>query len=198
MATQAERRAHTQRRIINAAKLLFEQQGFDQASVEQIVKTANVAKGTFYQYYQTKVDILADVARDEGAEKMKQALAAVADGAPALAALERFIQAQCQWFEAHEKVAEALIVASLKTAGQEMKEKNRHSRFFLAKLMTLAQRQGVIRQELDPKEIAKVIGGALVISVLAWCKQPRPGTLHTTMKQSLDIVLNGAKTDHQT
>jgi len=38
MATQAERSAHTKRRIIDAAKPLFEQHGFEDISVEQIAK----------------------------------------------------------------------------------------------------------------------------------------------------------------
>ncbi|QKE37332.1 MAG: TetR/AcrR family transcriptional regulator [Ferrovum myxofaciens] len=69
MATQAERRAETRNKIIQAAKRLFDKHGFELTSVDQIVTGANVAKGTFYQYYETKVDVLADVARDEGAEK---------------------------------------------------------------------------------------------------------------------------------
>ena len=193
MATQAERKAKTRRALIEAAKQLFETDGFDAVSVDQIVKKANVAKGTFYQYYQTKVDILADAARDEGAEKIHQALQAVADGACALEMLERFVKEQCQWFEAHEKVAEAILMAGLKTVGEELKEEHRHARVFMAKLMVYAQQQGSVRPELDPRELSKLIGGALIVSVLAWLKQPTPGALYTSMKQSLDIILNGAK-----
>jgi AcrR family transcriptional regulator len=194
MATQTERKAETRRKLIKAAKRLFDKEGFDAVSVDKIVKAANVAKGTFYQYYETKIDILADLTRDEGAEKVKEALKAVVNGASALETLERFIAFQCQWFESNEKVAEALIMDSLQTVGHDIKEKNRHSRYFMTQLMIHAQKQGAIREDLDPKEIAKAIGGALVISVLAWCKQPVPGALHTSMKQTLDIVLNGAKT----
>ncbi len=193
MASQAERRTQTRNKITQAAKKLFDKQGFDQTSVDQIVTRARVAKGTFYQYYETKVDVLADVARDEGAEKIKAALETVENGAPALEILERFMMAQCDWFEANEKVAGALIMASLKTVGQELKEKERHSRVFMTKLMLLAQQQGVVRSELDPKEISKLIGGALVISVLAWSHNPKPGVLKRSMKQSLDIALNGIK-----
>jgi len=191
MATQHERKAITRQKLIDSAKLLFDRDGFDPVSVDQIVKGANVAKGTFYQYYESKADVLADVARDEGVDKIKDALNAVEQGFSALAMLSRFIEAQCQWFEANEKVATAIIMTSLKTVGDEIKEEHRHSRVFLTKLMIYAQQQGEIRAELDPKEIAKVIGAAMVLSVLSWTKCPIPGALHVSMKQSLDIVLNG-------
>jgi len=193
MASQEERRAQTRNKITRAAKKLFDKQGFDETSVDQIVTRAKVAKGTFYQYYETKLDLLMDVVRDEGAERFKAALKAAENGSPPLAILERFIMAQCDWFEANEKVAGALIMASLKTVGHELKKKERHSRVFMTKLMQIAQQQGVVRSELDPKEISKVIGAALVISVLAWSHNPKPGVLKKSMKQSLDIALNGAK-----
>ena len=193
MATQEQRKAETKRKLINAAKKLFDKHGFEEVSVNEIVKKANVAKGTFYQHYETKVDILADVVRDVGEVKFKEALAAVANGAPALDILDRFINAQCEWFEANEKVAEAIIMAGLRTVGQELQEKHRHSRVFLAKLMMLAQQQQVVREELDPDEIAKVIGSAFVVTVLAWSKNPKPNVLKPSMKQSLDIILNGVK-----
>lgn len=193
MATQKERKIHTRRKLINAAKRLFDKHGFDQVSVDQIVKNANVAKGTFYQYYETKVDVLADVARDAGADKFKAALEEVENGVCALEMLYRFVYAQCDWFEANANVAAALVMASVKNVGQELQEEHRHSRVFLAKLMKLAQIQGSVREDLDPKEISKVIGAALVITVLSWHQSLKSGGLQTSMKQSLDIILNGAK-----
>jgi len=194
MATQAERKEQTKRRLIDAAARLFQTHGFDQVSVNQIVEAANVAKGTFYQYYETKVDILADVTRDEGAEKIKEALEAVRQGASALAVLERFLKAQCDWFEGHEKVAEALIMGALKSVGLDQgADKLRYSRHFQATLMELGQQQGEVRSDIDPREIAKMIGGAVVVSVLAWSKNPQPNTLYPSVQQSLKILLEGIR-----
>ncbi len=195
MASQKERRTQTRNKIIQAARWLFDEQGFDATSVEQIVTRAKVAKGTFYQYYTTKVEVLTDVVRDEGAMKFKAALEAMENGEDALETLERFIEVQCEWFEAHEKVASTIIHASLKTVGNKITEKERHSRIFLARLMVIAQQQGTIRADLEPQEISKIIGGALVVSVLIWSQNPKPGALYQSMKQSIDIVLNGARSN---
>ncbi|TPW13539.1 MAG: transcriptional regulator, partial [Halothiobacillaceae bacterium] len=176
MVTQVARRAQTRAKIIQAAKKLFDKQGFEATSVDQIVARANVAKGTFYQYYETKVEVLADVTRDEGAEKSRQALESVVNGAAALPVLEDYLVALCQWFERHEKVAEALIFASFKTRCDEAYvEPHRYTRTFLFELMRLAQQQGVIRRDIPAAELAKVLGGSLVGSVLGWCKDPQPG-----------------------
>ena len=47
MATQAARRRSTRQAILQAAARLFRGQGYDETSVDQIVETADVAKGTF-------------------------------------------------------------------------------------------------------------------------------------------------------
>ena len=195
MASQAERRTQTRNKIILAARKLFDKQGFEATSVDQIVQRARVAKGTYYQYYETKVDVLADVTRDQGADEHRQALQTVAAGAPAIPVLEHYLLSLCQWFEAHEKVAEALIFASFKNdVDFSGTEPHRHTRTFLFELMKLAQQQGVVRDDVPAHELAKVLGGSLVASVLTWCKTPAPGALVESMQHSLKIFLDGART----
>lgn len=47
--------------LLMAALGLFRKNGVDNTSVNDIVKEAHVAQGTFYNYYQSKDDIFADV-----------------------------------------------------------------------------------------------------------------------------------------
>lgn len=44
--------------LMDAAQALFLAKGFDAASVDEIVKAADVAKGTFYFHFKTKEDVL--------------------------------------------------------------------------------------------------------------------------------------------
>ncbi|MFP4395532.1 MAG: TetR/AcrR family transcriptional regulator [Anaerolineales bacterium] len=48
----------TRRRLLNEAERLFRTQGFDETTVEQIAKAADVAKGTFFNYFESKNSIL--------------------------------------------------------------------------------------------------------------------------------------------
>jgi AcrR family transcriptional regulator len=45
-------------RLMDAAMRLFREQGYDAATVEKIATAADVAKGTFFNYFQTKEAIL--------------------------------------------------------------------------------------------------------------------------------------------
>ncbi|AKJ41233.1 TetR/AcrR family transcriptional regulator [Pragia fontium] len=44
--------------ILKTAGILFQSQGYEVTSVDEIVRTAGIAKGTFYYYFKSKQDIL--------------------------------------------------------------------------------------------------------------------------------------------
>ncbi len=60
---------HDERRneILNTARLLFYRKGYDQTSIQDIINDVGIAKGTFYHYFGSKVDLL-----DELTEHMLQ------------------------------------------------------------------------------------------------------------------------------
>jgi AcrR family transcriptional regulator len=52
------RREETAQRILSSAVRLFEQRGYSTTTVEQITEAADVAKGTFFNYFPTKEHLL--------------------------------------------------------------------------------------------------------------------------------------------
>lgn len=81
--TPQERRAD----IIQAAQRLFHAQGYADTSVDEIVREAQIAKGTFYYYFKSKPEVLAALAQQLIAEMAAQAKK-IAD-APSLDAVEK-------------------------------------------------------------------------------------------------------------
>lgn len=58
---------HDERRmeLLNTAQQLFAQKGYEQTSVREVIKEVGVAKGTFYHYFDSKLNLL-----DELIERM--------------------------------------------------------------------------------------------------------------------------------
>ena len=57
--------------IQNAAMQEFADNGFEKASINRIVASAGIAKGSFYQYFEDKVDVFRQVVDDIGEKKMQ-------------------------------------------------------------------------------------------------------------------------------
>jgi AcrR family transcriptional regulator len=50
--------------LVNAAFRVYARQGFDSPTVDDFIAEANVSRGTFYNYFQTREDLMAAVAAD--------------------------------------------------------------------------------------------------------------------------------------
>lgn len=66
-----ERTRATRDKIVQAARQVFEQDGFDAASVATMVTTAGVSRGTFYLYFDSKEAVLHAVLDGVQAEILK-------------------------------------------------------------------------------------------------------------------------------
>jgi len=54
----------TKKLLYDSAMMLFKEKGYNNVSVDEIVKKAGTAKGTFYIYYDTKAKIIMELIRE--------------------------------------------------------------------------------------------------------------------------------------
>ncbi len=56
-----QRKERTHRRLLEEAEHLFRSKGFDAVTVEEIAAAADVAKGTFFNYFESKENLLGEL-----------------------------------------------------------------------------------------------------------------------------------------
>ncbi len=105
--TQADRTAATRRALIDAARVLFADLGFNQVGTDAIVAAAGVSRGALYHQFGDKVELFAavveEVERDIAAELMRAA--AATDSASSM-----LDAAMVRWLESCEDPAAQRIV----------------------------------------------------------------------------------------
>ncbi len=192
MATQEERKKRTRDKLINSARNLFESKGFEATLIDNIIKLANVAKGTFYQHFNTKLEILMAIERESNSEITLKALKSISNGKSALKVLDEYLESLGNWFEKREKIAEAMVIHSL-TRDRDKNDESplSSSRGFIYNVLTSAKKQKLIRDDIDLWELADMIGGFIIVSVLKWIKKPQPNQLDEILKRLLKILLQG-------
>ncbi|QXN62751.1 TetR/AcrR family transcriptional regulator [Serratia fonticola] len=95
--------------ILQAASELFQEIGYESTSVDSIVRSAGIAKGTFYYYFKSKDEVLAALAQQLCAEMVTRSQIIADD--PQLGAIEKFcaiIASQNQTVEAGQALVEDL------------------------------------------------------------------------------------------
>ena len=65
MTNRQARAVETRKKIIQAAKKLIAQKGFEDTSIDDIVKDAGVSTGSFYTYFKKKEDVVEELNRTD-------------------------------------------------------------------------------------------------------------------------------------
>jgi AcrR family transcriptional regulator len=85
--------------ILEAARQAFVKTGVAKTSVDQIARSAGIAKGTIYLYYKSKDDILRQLLDADLAELQAETLPAISNDGALEERLERFFRAFLGFFE---------------------------------------------------------------------------------------------------
>ncbi len=79
MARTVKKPDERREEIIEAARDLFQSKEYDKATMQQLMKTLKVAKGTIYHYFSSKEDLLEAVVEDLIDEELKKKEALIDD-----------------------------------------------------------------------------------------------------------------------
>jgi AcrR family transcriptional regulator len=194
MATQEQRRESTRRGLVEAARKLFDRKGFEGASVDEIVRTADVAKGTFYQHFESKADIALAVARMEHSEKAPLVLEALEKGEDAFEILQEIFSAMCRRFEENPGLAENLVWHAMRAGESAVpgpRDPRTSTRGLVEAVVKRGQAQGILRKDVKAHEIAEIAMGVVLQAVFAWSRGGRAQKLRPLVMRSLGILMEG-------
>lgn len=150
------RRSETRARIFDAAMKLFARHGFSETKVESITRAADVAKGTFFNYFPSKEAIVAEMAK-----RLMVGLAAQADRAeredtilPALQALPEHIVAGPGQSPVlfRSLMGTVLLNRPLTALFEQIAASAREQ---IARILRRGQELGEIRQDVSAEELAR-------------------------------------------
>nr|HID12381.1 TetR/AcrR family transcriptional regulator [Anaerolineae bacterium] len=183
------KKQETRQRLMEAALRLFREQGYDATTVEEIAEAADVAKGTFFNYFETKEAILPALA----AWRLRQLEEALSPerGAPAspVARIKLALR-----LVAKDPLSDPIIARRLFAAG--MHRQHIHAVHALTNLLAeqvrQAQTAGEIRADLDPIYLGGVIRALFFQQVMMWHCGYRPTHLPELLDTAVDLLLDGA------
>ena len=187
-------------RILDAALKVFAERGFYNAKVSEVARTAGVADGTIYLYFQNKDDLLIQLFED----RMEYIIRRFNDelerttGNP-LERIRSLIHLHVD-LATHDPDLAEFITVELRQSGKFIREyENPQFAEYLRILRDIVQegqRDGYIRTTLDSRLIVRAIFGALdeVLLTLTLASRSRPVDVHISADQLADLLLDGMAT----
>lgn len=164
MGLREKQKADRNRRILEAAALLFRTVGYDSARIEDIAESAEISVGTFYNYYENKGDILLAIVSMEveevleaGNAVLKSAPASVADALQVLIG-QYFDHSLVYLNKEMWRTAMALAIQRPETPfSKRYTELDRRLCQQVASLVKTLQRNGVVKLGIDSIAIGEMI-----------------------------------------
>jgi AcrR family transcriptional regulator len=164
-----ERGQRTRGRLVAAARTVFERDGFHEARVTDISREAGVAHGTFYTYFDTKLDAFREVILRMQADSMR-----ARDQMPAASSpRERIARANRAYLDGYRRDARMMaILEQLAATNEEFRQLRRQAR--VANTMRSAraiqrwQEEGLVDPLLDARYVASALGSMVDRCFYVW------------------------------
>ncbi len=184
--------AERRQRLFHAALDLFAKKGFADTTIEDITNSADLGKGTFFNYFPSKEHILASFA-----QLQLNKLQAAADSAPTSPLpMRQFLQQLVLEVTSdparNPAIIRALLQANLSSepVRQMMRETHARATQLLAGIISVGQQRGEINRQLDPVEVAQTFRQSLLGTMLIWSLFG-DGSLASRLQTVLDIFWTG-------
>lgn len=186
--TRMRRRLQTRDRLFEAALAEFRRSGVAAAEIEDIVRVAGVARGTFYLHFPTKDHVLMEWLR-----RSQRALARQLSG-PQAGGLRRFLRRAVDlMIEDARSEASSLwheLFAVIARHATEMRSEASAIVEVLTVSFAAAQRRGEIRSDVAPFDLTAVFLPGVYGLIQMKLDDPRP-ELRTALHRVVDIFVRG-------
>ncbi len=192
---RGRRRRETADRLGSAAMALFEAQGFETVTMEQIAAAADVAKGTLYNYFPVKEALLAYQFQREIAAGMNDLAGKMRRKRGFVSRLRFLLNASAEWNMSRRAYLPHYLRFRLMEVEPETRRAADHqhesgTRQIFEKLFRAAQQEGAIRLDMDARELAQTFEFMCLGAAVAWLHQPEVD-LTRRFEFIQDVLLNG-------
>jgi AcrR family transcriptional regulator len=164
------RSAETRERLFRAALHLFGEKGYGETTVEDITNSADVGKGTFFNYFPSKEHLLiafSDMQLGKLAASVKEARES---REPMRSFFGSMTARMTEEPAKSPDVVRALLQANLSSSSVRglMREKNAKAEALLTELVRIGQERGEFRGDVPALELARVFRQTIFGTLLMW------------------------------
>lgn len=194
------KKEETRRRITLAALELFHEKGFDATTVDEITERADVAKGTFFNYFPRKESVL-EALSEEWMQRAQEHTAQ--HGRTAAERIVGIFGGVAEAYGRDRPLAGMLVRVSMERLVCPEPDASRSGLYQLVvDAIRRGQAQGEFRPDLTPDAVFGVVA-SVFMGTLIWWVGGGPHrevvarsnlSLHDAVEQQLSIVFDGIRT----
>lgn len=196
MGRRERHKTDVRNRLLRAAFELFGSRGFQATTVEDITQAADVAKGTFFNYFPTKEMLLTQMS-EHRLDILRPAVAeARAEGACVRELLYRLLLEMVEEPGGSRGMARCMLLGPLSGAplGRIAETTIARGRQMLSEIISIGQRRGEMRHDRPAAELATLFQQAYFGVLYLWVVHPNL-KLSRCLERTFEQFWAGAKAE---
>lgn len=199
VSRRERKKDETRSRIFQAAIELFREKGFEATTVDEITERADVAKGTFFNYFPRKEAVLGYLSEVQWAEAEEFAETILRADRPVRDKLTELLARLAAVYQEEPELSRYVMRESMKRAYTPSDAVHHHWHSLLMRLVQMGQQAGEFRRDVNPVRAVYVLGSVYLGTVFMWlcCQPASPGCQSSTfdlaaeLEARLGVVLDG-------
>src|SRR5277367_3212172 len=179
------RAAETRLRLFRCALQLVAERGLPCVTIEDITEAADVGKGTFFNYFESKDHLLATIV-DVGLDRVREALELAMTGTRSIQSVFRqLFEHIAEDHHGGPEVARAFISSFVgsETVRRQLDHKTSDGRRLIGQIVEIGQQNGEIDRRLKKDDVALLLQQAFMGALLLWSLRDVP-SLQSSMSRS--------------
>ncbi|WP_265921319.1 TetR/AcrR family transcriptional regulator [Cupriavidus nantongensis] len=189
----ARKRKQTRDRIAATAHALFERDGYEAVTMEQIAAEADVARGTLYNHFPVKEAVLVHWMHNQLQEDLQAAVGDyVLSRETFVARVATLWHGSASWWEHHRQYAAPYIRFRFQQVRDGMEQQTSSDMLSLyVQLIEHAQQAAEIRSDAAAERLAHYLHFLYLGAVMTWLSDADVG-LEDELGKALDFFMQGA------
>ncbi len=183
------KKQETRERLLEAAWQLFRARGYDNTTVEEITEAADVGKGTFFNYFESKEALLGEVVSWQVSDEIERALRGEDVPGMAVARIKRVILALLDRLRPGGELAGLLFTSSI---GEAVWHETIHRvGDVLEELVKAGQVVGEIRADVEAELVVRLLMTCVFFNSIRWQEAEVKFSLADRLIASVDVLMGG-------
>ena len=194
LSRRERKKEETRERIFKAACKLFRHKGFEATTIDEIAEKADVAKGTFFNYFPRKEAVLGFLSEMWIEEAEEKAVSILAGKGPAASRIRDMFVDFAGFYQDDPKLAEHIVAASARRFSDGCDDMCKRWDDLGVKLIKHLQENGEVRRDIRPDRAHEILGAVYHDTLMRWAgagAEDKPFALKEELRARLTIAMEG-------
>jgi len=191
--TRRERKKEeTAERIVQAAFALFRKQGVETTTIEEICDKADIAKGTFFNYFPRKEAVFGHLSEEWVTDAEARVAEILAKGAPAWAKVRDVFIEFASFYEEDRELSKHMVMEWNRCMHAPDNEVCRRWDDLGEHVVGQLQAKGELRRDVPAARASRLLGDIYNSTIMMWLESPEPPfPLKDELRKRLTLVMQG-------